>query len=121
MCPESSVWATKARLEQTRGTEAANAAADRTVVRALRILPPGALPAPAPIRADAVPDGLGHRAGGGAAGSRAFAEPDVPPGRRAGPDRSGPHTAPPPDRGDRESQRPGREAPPGARCCPVGR
>ncbi|MEU7728276.1 hypothetical protein AB0B78_24015 [Streptomyces sp. NPDC040724] len=42
---------TKARLEQARVSAAANAAAGRTVVRALRILPPGA--APAPARADA--------------------------------------------------------------------
>nr|WP_244933784.1 hypothetical protein [Streptomyces kasugaensis] len=105
MCPESSAWTTKARLEQTRGTEAANAAADRTVVRALRILPPGAVPAPVPVRADAVSDGLGHRAGGGTAGRRAFAEPDVAPVGGPAP-RSGRHTAPPPDRGDRESQRP---------------
>ncbi|MFF2924175.1 DciA family protein [Streptomyces celluloflavus] len=79
VCSESSAWTTKARLEQTRGIEVANAAADRTIVRALRILPPGAVPTPAPVRADAVPDGLGQRAGGGAAGRRAFAEPDVAP------------------------------------------
>ncbi|WP_328475676.1 DUF721 domain-containing protein [Streptomyces sp. NBC_00377] len=40
--PESSAWATKARLEQTR------VIAGRTVVRSLRILPPGTLPAPDP-------------------------------------------------------------------------
>ncbi|MFD3821922.1 DciA family protein [Streptomyces sp. NPDC058625] len=44
--PESSAWATKARLEQTRIIGAANKAAGRTVVRALRILPPGAVPVP---------------------------------------------------------------------------
>jgi predicted nucleic acid-binding Zn ribbon protein len=53
VCPESSAWATKARLEQTRVIAAANKAAGREVVRALRILPPGAVPAPGP--ADVVP------------------------------------------------------------------
>lgn len=53
VCPESSAWATKARLEQTRVIAAANKAAGRTVVRALRILPPGAVPAPGP--ADVAP------------------------------------------------------------------
>jgi len=53
VCPESAVWATKVRLEQARIIEAANAAAGRTVVRALRILPPGAVPAPDP--ADVAP------------------------------------------------------------------
>ncbi|MEU7183901.1 MULTISPECIES: DciA family protein [Streptomyces] len=43
--PESSAWATKTRLEQARVIEAANTSAGRTVVRTLRILPPGALPA----------------------------------------------------------------------------
>ncbi|GGU15275.1 hypothetical protein [Streptomyces lateritius] len=47
------MWATKAWLEQTRVIAAANKAAGRTVVRALRILPPGAAPVPGP--ADAVP------------------------------------------------------------------
>jgi predicted nucleic acid-binding Zn ribbon protein len=47
--PESSAWATQARLEQTRVIAAANAAAGRAVVRVLRILPPGAVPAPDPI------------------------------------------------------------------------
>ncbi|MFI1285227.1 DciA family protein [Streptomyces sp. NPDC020858] len=42
VCPESSAWATKARLEHARVIAAANAAAGRTVMRALRILPPGA-------------------------------------------------------------------------------
>ncbi|MCX4417857.1 DUF721 domain-containing protein [[Kitasatospora] papulosa] len=46
VCPESSAWATKARLEQTRVIAARYEAAGRTVVRALRILPPGAAPAP---------------------------------------------------------------------------
>lgn len=49
VCPESSAWATKTRLEQTRVIEAANKAAGRTVVRALRILQPGAVPAPARV------------------------------------------------------------------------
>ncbi|KPI00012.1 protein of unknown function DUF721 [Actinobacteria bacterium OK074] len=53
VCPESSAWATKARLEQTRVVAAANKAAGRAVVRALRILPPGAVPAPGP--ADVAP------------------------------------------------------------------
>ncbi|MEV5567869.1 DUF721 domain-containing protein, partial [Streptomyces sp. NPDC052196] len=41
----SSAWAMKTRLEQARVIEAANTSAGRTVVRTLRILPPGALPA----------------------------------------------------------------------------
>ncbi|WP_317633905.1 hypothetical protein [Streptomyces sp. A13(2022)] len=53
VCPEPTALVTKARLEQTRVVTAANEAAGRTVVRALRILPPGAVPAPGP--ADAVP------------------------------------------------------------------
>ncbi|MFD3533342.1 DUF721 domain-containing protein [Streptomyces sp. NPDC058664] len=53
VCPESSAWATKARMEQTRVIAAANKAAGRTVVHALRILPPGAVPAPGP--ADVAP------------------------------------------------------------------
>ncbi|GGU61134.1 DciA family protein [Streptomyces lavendofoliae] len=48
VCPESSAWATKARLEQTRIIAAANKAAGRTVVNSLRILPPGTAPVPAP-------------------------------------------------------------------------
>lgn len=51
VCPESSAWATKARLEQTRVVAAANKAAGRIVVRALRVLAPGAAPAPAPAPA----------------------------------------------------------------------
>ncbi|MFJ9251051.1 DciA family protein [Streptomyces sp. NPDC101776] len=46
VCPESAAWATKARLEQSRIITAANASADRTIVRGLRILPPGSVPAP---------------------------------------------------------------------------
>jgi hypothetical protein len=46
VCPESSAWATKARLEQTRLVAAANKAAGHQVVSALRILPPGAVPMP---------------------------------------------------------------------------
>ncbi|MGW2089602.1 DUF721 domain-containing protein [Streptomyces sp. NPDC001880] len=49
VCPGSSAWATKARLEQTRVIEIANKAAGRIVVRALRILPPGAVPVPEPV------------------------------------------------------------------------
>ncbi|MFD5473379.1 DciA family protein [Streptomyces sp. NPDC127105] len=48
VCPESSAWATKTRLEQTRIIAAANASAGRTVVRALRILAPGTVPVPEP-------------------------------------------------------------------------
>ncbi|MET8746172.1 DUF721 domain-containing protein [Streptomyces sp. NPDC004728] len=58
VCPESSAWATKARLEQTRVIAAANKAAGRIVVNSLRILPPGAMPAPGPAdvaAADPVP------------------------------------------------------------------
>lgn len=54
VCPESSAWATKTRLEQTRIVDAANKAAGRTVVRALRILAPGSVPAPDP--ADPAPE-----------------------------------------------------------------
>ncbi|MFD5557647.1 DUF721 domain-containing protein [Streptomyces sp. NPDC127068] len=63
VCVESTARATKARLEQTRIVAAANKAAGRTVVRALRILPPGAAPAPGPAAtvpadpAPAVPSG----------------------------------------------------------------
>lgn len=46
VCPESSAWATKARLEQTRIIAAANESAGRMVVRALRILAPGSVSAP---------------------------------------------------------------------------
>ncbi|MEU4729615.1 DciA family protein [Streptomyces sp. NPDC023588] len=53
LCPESTAWATKTRLEQTRVIEAANMAAGRIVLRALRILQPGAVPAAEP--ADVVP------------------------------------------------------------------
>ncbi|GGR45898.1 DciA family protein [Streptomyces netropsis] len=51
--PESAAWATKTRLEQTRVISAANKAAGRTIVRSLRILPPGAAPVPGP--ADVAP------------------------------------------------------------------
>ncbi|MFC4506112.1 MULTISPECIES: DUF721 domain-containing protein [Streptomyces] len=54
VCPESTAWATKTRLEQTRIIAAANKAAGRTVVLTLRILPPGAVPMPAP--ADVAPE-----------------------------------------------------------------
>lgn len=52
-------------LEQDRTIEAANAAAGRTVVSALRILPPGAAPAPGP--ADTAPDSPPAPAGAGEA------------------------------------------------------
>lgn len=48
VCPESSAWATKTRLEQTCIIAAANKLAGRTVVRALCILAPGSMPAPEP-------------------------------------------------------------------------
>ncbi|MER5362444.1 DciA family protein [Streptomyces sp. NPDC002785] len=51
--PETTAWATKTRLEQTRLIAAANKTAGRTVVNFLRILPPGAAPVPAP--ADVTP------------------------------------------------------------------
>ncbi|MFE4653579.1 DciA family protein [Streptomyces sp. NPDC056707] len=53
VCPKSATWATQTRLEQTRIIAAANKVAGRTVVSALRILPPGAAPAPGP--ADVAP------------------------------------------------------------------
>ncbi|MFF7954137.1 DciA family protein [Streptomyces griseorubiginosus] len=70
VCPESSAWATKTRLEQARVIAAANKAAGRTVVRALRILAPGAVPAPG--SADVAP--------------AAPAAPDVPVERRMPPE-----------------------------------
>ncbi|MEU9402791.1 DciA family protein [Streptomyces sp. NPDC048242] len=54
VCPESSAWATKTRLERARVIAAANESADRTVVRALKILAPGAVPTREP--ADAGPE-----------------------------------------------------------------
>ncbi|WP_369244373.1 DUF721 domain-containing protein [Streptomyces sp. R41] len=45
VCPESAAWATKLRLEQARVIKAANESAGRTVVRGLRILAPGSVPA----------------------------------------------------------------------------
>ncbi|MGW6706863.1 DciA family protein [Streptomyces sp. NPDC054956] len=51
LCPESTAWATKARMEQTRVIAAANKAAGRTAVSALRILPPGAASTPDPASA----------------------------------------------------------------------
>ncbi|MFB9593713.1 DUF721 domain-containing protein [Streptomyces racemochromogenes] len=47
VCPDSTAWATKARLEQTRLIAAANKAAGRTVVNSLWILPPAPVSAPA--------------------------------------------------------------------------
>ncbi|MEV5141778.1 DUF721 domain-containing protein [Streptomyces syringium] len=44
VCPESTAWATKLRLERARVIAAANTAAGRTVVRAVRILAPGSVP-----------------------------------------------------------------------------
>ncbi|MDX3523728.1 DciA family protein [Streptomyces scabiei] len=59
LCPESTAWATKTRLEQIRIIAAANKAAGRTVVRSLRILSPGSVPAPDPADvAPAVPADL---------------------------------------------------------------
>ncbi|GAA2692386.1 DUF721 domain-containing protein [Streptomyces lunalinharesii] len=55
VCPESSAWATKTRLEQTRIVATANESAGRTVVRTLRILPPGTAPAPEPADVDPEP------------------------------------------------------------------
>ncbi|MEU1125601.1 DciA family protein [Streptomyces sp. NPDC005899] len=55
VCPETSDWATQARLEQTRVIAAANRTAGRTVVSSLRILLPGAASVPSP--ADAGPAG----------------------------------------------------------------
>ncbi|WP_030643920.1 MULTISPECIES: DciA family protein [Streptomyces] len=54
VCPESTAWATKARLEQIRIVNAANKSAGRTVVRTLRILTPGSVHAPEP--ADTAPE-----------------------------------------------------------------
>ncbi|MDX3697326.1 DUF721 domain-containing protein [Streptomyces europaeiscabiei] len=48
VCPESAAWATKTRLERTCIVDAANEAAGRMVVRALRILAPGSVPASEP-------------------------------------------------------------------------
>ncbi|MER5696105.1 DciA family protein [Streptomyces mirabilis] len=45
VCPESAAWATKLRLEQARVIGAANESAGRKVVRGLRILAPGSVPA----------------------------------------------------------------------------
>ncbi|MFF1593156.1 DciA family protein [Streptomyces sp. NPDC058286] len=53
VCPESSAWGTKARLEQAGIIAAANKSAGRTVVRALRILPPGMVAVSEPADADA--------------------------------------------------------------------
>ncbi|MBK3603288.1 MULTISPECIES: DciA family protein [unclassified Streptomyces] len=61
VCPESSAWATKVRLEQTRIIAAANESAGRTVVRALRILAPGTVAAPEP--ADVAPEPAAAPAG----------------------------------------------------------
>jgi predicted nucleic acid-binding Zn ribbon protein len=55
VCPESSAWATKARLEQTRIIAAANESAGRTVVQSLRILAPGTVAVPEPADVDPEP------------------------------------------------------------------
>ncbi|MFH8939543.1 DciA family protein [Streptomyces griseosporeus] len=55
VCPESSAWATKTRLEQARIIAAANESAGRTVVRALKILAPGTVPVPEPADANLEP------------------------------------------------------------------
>ncbi|WP_307680580.1 DciA family protein [Streptomyces sp. V4I2] len=46
VCPESAAWATKTRLEQAGIIAAANTSAGGTVVRHLRILASGSVPAP---------------------------------------------------------------------------
>ncbi|MER7108786.1 DciA family protein [Streptomyces sp. NPDC000229] len=99
VCPESSAWATKARLEQARVIATANKAAGRTVVSSLRILPPGAVPVPGPT--DAVPADPAASAPTGPAKTRetacegyrralaALQEVAVPPPGRPGHCRSG--------------------------------
>lgn len=59
VCPESAAWATKLRLEQARVVQVANESAGRTVVRGLRILAPGSVPAPEPddVAPAAAPNG----------------------------------------------------------------
>ncbi|MFG2885676.1 DciA family protein [Streptomyces sp. NPDC048297] len=66
VCSASSAWATKARLEQTRISAAANQSAGRTVVRSLRILAPGTVAVPEPADAGPEPAAAppGHRARG---------------------------------------------------------
>ncbi|NEA46836.1 DUF721 domain-containing protein [Streptomyces sp. SID10815] len=61
VCPESSAWATKTRLEQARVIAAANESAGRTVVRALKILAPGMVATHEP--ADAGPEPAAAPAG----------------------------------------------------------
>ncbi len=55
VCPESTAWATKTRLERIRVIEAANTSAGRTVIRAIWILPPGTVPEPELADADPGP------------------------------------------------------------------
>ncbi|MYU05557.1 DUF721 domain-containing protein [Streptomyces sp. SID8366] len=61
VCPESSAWATKARLEQARISTAANQSAGGTVVHALRIPAPGTVAVTEP--ADANPEPVAAPAG----------------------------------------------------------
>lgn len=61
MCPESAAWATKTRLDEARVIAAANKSAGRTVVRALKILTPGTVPAREP--ADTGPEPAAKPAG----------------------------------------------------------
>ncbi|MFJ1601511.1 DUF721 domain-containing protein [Streptomyces sp. NPDC088261] len=73
VCPESTAWATKTRLEQAHVIEAANKAAGRTVVRTLRILPPGTVPSPSP--ADITPPNPAPAAPSGPVKTREKASP----------------------------------------------
>ncbi|MEV7488894.1 DUF721 domain-containing protein [[Kitasatospora] papulosa] len=92
VCPESSAWATKARMEQTRVIAAATRAAGRTVVRALRILPRDVAPAPGPAAvladsAPAAPTGPARTRETACEGYRSAlaAHQEVAPPRRVGP------------------------------------
>ncbi|MGA5564336.1 DUF721 domain-containing protein [Streptomyces platensis] len=55
VCPESSAWATKTRLEQARVIATANESAGRTVVRTLKVLAPGTVPVTESADADPEP------------------------------------------------------------------
>ncbi|MGV9758557.1 DciA family protein [Streptomyces tricolor] len=59
VCPESSAWATKVRLEQARIIAAANTSAGRTVIGVLRILAPGSVPVPEPADIGPAPAAAG--------------------------------------------------------------
>lgn len=61
MCPASAARATKTRLEPACVIEAANTSADRTVVRALKILAPSTVPTREP--ADSEPEPAAAPAG----------------------------------------------------------